>query len=149
MSPLPQSLQELQNRDRELKSRLAQLGEMRPGSLVECYRKCGKPNCRCARPQDRGHGPLWMVTHALKGRTVSKAIPAGPALERTRAQLAEYQRFRDLSRELVATNEQICNARLEEATEGSASGHKKNGAGRGVGGRGRTRVGSSVGRRRG
>jgi len=90
-----------------------------------------------------------MVTHALKGKTVSKAIPAGPALERTRAQLAEYQRFRDLSRELVATNEQICNARPEEATEGSASGHKKRGAGRGVGGRGRTRAGSYVGRRRG
>jgi hypothetical protein len=43
MSPMSQRLQELQNRDRELKSRLGQLGEMRPGSLVECYRKCGSP----------------------------------------------------------------------------------------------------------
>jgi len=147
MSSLSPSLQELQNRDRELKSRLAQLGEMRPGSLVECYRKCGKPNCRCARPSDRGHGPLWMVTHAVKGRTVSKAIPPGPPVERTRAQLAEYQRFRELSRELVATNEQICNARLEEAVPGFP-GHKKNDAGRGVGSRGRARDGSSAGRRR-
>jgi hypothetical protein len=45
-----------------------------------------------------------MVTHAVKGKTVSKAIPSGPAVERTRAQLAEYQRFRELSRDLVATN---------------------------------------------
>jgi len=133
MDPMSQRLQELQNRDRELKSSLAQLSEMRPGSLVECYRKCGKPNCRCARPEDRGHGPLWMVTRAVKGKTVSKAIPAGPAVERTRAQIAEYQRFRALTRDLVATNEQICDARLAEVAGSSASDHKKNRAGRGVG----------------
>jgi len=75
MNPLSLRLEELQERDRELKARLAQLGEMRPGSLVERYRKCGKPNCHCARPGDRGHGPMWMVTHAVEGKTVSKAIP--------------------------------------------------------------------------
>ena len=149
MSPIPPGLQELQNRDRELKSRLAQLGEMRPGSLVECYRKCGKPNCRCARSDERGHGPLWMVTHAVKGKTVSKAIPSGPAVERTRAQLAEYQRFRELSRDLVATNAQICDARLEGSADASSSDHKKNGAGRGGGRRGGARDRGSAGRRRG
>jgi len=148
MSPVSQRLQELQNRDRELKSRLGQLAEMRPGSLVECYRKCGKPNCRCARPEDRGHGPLWMVTHAVKGKTVSKAIPSGPAVERTRAQIAEYQRFRELTRELVATNEQICDARLSEADGASWADHKKNGAGRGVGHRGGARGRGSAGRSR-
>jgi len=149
MSFVSQRLQELQNQDQELKSRLGQLGEMRPGSLVECYRKCGKPNCRCARPKDPGHGPLWMVTHAVKGKTVSKAIPSGPALERTRAQISEYQRFRELTRDLVATNEQICDARLEEAAGMSSSDNKKNRAGRGAGRRGRARDRGSVGRRRG
>jgi len=57
MNPLSLRLEELQERDRELKARLAQLGEMRPGSLVERYRKCGKPNCHCARPGDRDTGP--------------------------------------------------------------------------------------------
>jgi Family of unknown function (DUF6788) len=108
MKPASLRIEELQSRDRELKARLAQLGEMRPGSLVERYRKCGKPNCHCARRGDRGHGPMWMVTHAVEGKTVSKAIPSGPAVERTRSQIAEYQRFRELSRQLVATNEQIC-----------------------------------------
>ena len=148
MSPVSQPLQELQNRVRELKSRLAQLGEMRPGSLAECYRKCGKPNCHCARPDDRGHGPLWMVTHAVKGKTVSKAIPSGPAVERTRAQLAEYRRFRELTRELVATNEKICDARLSEAAGASSPDNKKNGAGRGAGRRGGARDRGSAGRHR-
>jgi hypothetical protein len=53
-----------------------------------------------------------MVTHAVEGRTVSRAIPCGPELDRTRAQIAEYQRFRKLAGALVATNEQICDARL-------------------------------------
>ena len=149
MSPISQRLQELQSRDRELKSGLAHLGEMRPGSLVQCYRKCGKPNCHCARPQDRGHGPLWMVTHAVKGKTVSKAVPSGPAVERTRGQIAEYQRFRELARDLVATNQQICDARLEEAAGRSFSDYKKNGAGRGVGRRGGARDRGAAGRRRG
>ncbi|MGH9445694.1 MAG: DUF6788 family protein [Terriglobia bacterium] len=148
MSPVSPRLQELQNQDRELKAGLAQLGEMRPGSLVECYRKCGKPNCHCAQPHDQGHGPLWMVTHAVQGKTVSKAIPSGPLVERTRAQIAQYQRFRQLSRELVATNEQICDARLEEAAAAPSSDNKKNGTGGGTGRRGRARNRGSTGRRR-
>ncbi|MGD1102397.1 MAG: DUF6788 family protein [Terriglobia bacterium] len=84
INPASPPWEELPSRARELKARLAQIGEMRPGSLVERYRKCGKPNCHCARRGDRGHGPLWMVTHALEGKTVSKAIPARPAVERTR-----------------------------------------------------------------
>src|SRR5215472_9049999 len=107
MNPASLHLEELENRDRELKARLTRLGEMRPGSLVERYRKCGKPNCHGARRDDRGHGPMWMVTHAVEGKTVSKVIPSGPAVERTRSQIAEYQRFRELARELVVTNEQI------------------------------------------
>ena len=148
MNPVFPRLEELQDRDRQLKARLAQLGEMRPGSLVERYRKCGKPNCHCARPGDRGHGPMWMVTHAVAGKTVSKAIPSGPAVDRTRAQIAEYQRFRKLARTLVATNEQICDARLEESTGASSSQIKKNGLGGRVGRRGRARDRGSAGHRR-
>jgi hypothetical protein len=140
MDPLSLPLEKLQLRDRELKAHIAQLGEMRPGSLVECYRKCSRPNCHCARAGDQGHGPLWMVTHAVEGKTVSRAVPSGPALERTRAQIAEYQRFRKLARALVATNEQICNARLDESREASSPEIKKNRVGRGVRRRGGARA---------
>lgn len=91
---------------------------------------------------------MWMVTHAVEGKTVSKAIPSGLAVDRTRAQIAEYQRFRKLARTLVATNEQICDARLEESTGASSSQIKKNGLGGGVGRRGRARARGPAGRRR-
>jgi len=80
---------------------------------------------------------------------VSKAIPSGPAVERTRNQIAEYQRFRQLTRDLLVTNQQICDARLEEAAHSSPSDNKKNRAGRGVGGRAGARDGGSTGHRRG
>ncbi len=108
------TLEELQAKNQQLRAALAQGGEMRPGSLVESYRKCGKPTCHCAKRGDRGHGPLWTVTHEREGKTLTKAIPAGPAVERTHAQIEEYKKFRQLTRDLVDTSERICDARLEE-----------------------------------
>ena len=51
------TLEELQAKNQQLRAALAQGGEMRPGSLVESYRKCGKPTCHCAKRGDRGYGP--------------------------------------------------------------------------------------------
>lgn len=38
------------------------------GSLVERLRKCGKPNCACARDPSARHGGLFLTVH-LDGRT--------------------------------------------------------------------------------
>jgi len=117
-----------------LRAQLSTVGDMRPGSLAERYRKCGKPSCHCARKGAHGHGPSYSVTHPVKGKTVTRVIPAGPAVERTRHQIAEYQRFRALVRELVAVSEQLCDLQLRPA-EGQASGEVKKNSARRVPGR--------------
>ena len=33
---------------------LSGVGDFRRGALSAVFRKCGKPNCRCARPGERG-----------------------------------------------------------------------------------------------
>jgi len=102
---------------------------MRSGSLVERYRKCGKPSCHCAATGSEGHGPSWSLTRGVGGKTLTKIIPAGAAVERTRRQIAEYRRFRVLARELVEVSEKLCNAQLaagEAATEERAA--KKGGS---------------------
>ena len=111
-----------------LKSQLSAIGDMRPGSLAERYRKCGKPSCHCARKGSPGHGPSYSVTHPVQGKTVTRIIPAGPAVERTRHQIAEYQRFRALVRELVAVNEQLCDLQLRPAKNEAPDDVKKNSA---------------------
>jgi hypothetical protein len=121
------SLSELIVRRESIKARIAQLGDLRPGSLKDRFRKCGKPNCHCAEPGDAGHGPSWSLTHGEKGKTVTKIIPAA-VVPQTREQLAEYQRLRGLTQELVTVSEKICDARIQNVKPEADS--KKNGTGR-------------------
>jgi len=108
------TLQQLETQRERLINELAQVSDMRPGSLVGRFRKCGKASCHCAQPASRGHGPSWSLTRAVKGKTVTKVIPPGSAVKQTNAQIAEYRRFRKLVQELIELNVQICDQRLEE-----------------------------------
>jgi len=117
-------LEELERRQRELKAQLSNVHDMRRGSLVARYRKCGKPSCCCADEQHAGHGPSLSLTWQEGGKTRTKIIPA-EAVERTQAQIAEFRRFRRVSRELVEISERICDARLEgEPAEAQATAKK-------------------------
>ncbi len=109
-------LEKLRERREVLKRELTEVGEMRPGALVERYRKCGKSYCHCAQPESDGHGPSWSLTRMVAGKTVTKIIPAA-AVDDTQAQLIEHRRFRDLTRELVEVSEQICDANLAAAPQ--------------------------------
>lgn len=134
MSTLPLPALLLQ-RD-QIKAQLAQIGDMRPGSLVERYRRCGKPSCHCAQKGARGHGPCYSLTHPVRGKTHTRVLPAGAAVEQTRAQIAEYHRFRDLVRQLITVSEQICEAQLRQAAPRQDSATKKHSARRALGRRG-------------
>ena len=112
------TVQRLEQRRTELKAKLAQVGELRPGSLVERYRRCGKVGCHCAATGAAGHGPSWSVTREVGGKTVTRVIPA-EAVAQTRQQVTEYQRFRGLVREMVETSAQLCDAKLDVATAAS------------------------------
>ena len=51
------TLQQLETKRERLKNELAQVGDLRPGSLVGRFRKCGKVSCHCAQPASEAHGP--------------------------------------------------------------------------------------------
>jgi hypothetical protein len=109
--PSPVEIGELKRQWQALKEQVAKVGEMRPGTLIPRYRKCGKPSCPCAREGHAGHGPSWSLTQKVEGKTVTRVIPAGRALQ-TEEQIAEFQRFRSLTRELVEVSTRLCDARL-------------------------------------
>ena len=119
------TLQQLETKRERLKNELAQVGDLRPGSLVGRFRKCGKVSCHCAQSASEAHGPSWSLTRAVEGKTVTKVIPPGSAVEQTKAQIAEYRRFRKLVKELIELNVQICDQKLEKGSVLSES--KKNG----------------------
>jgi hypothetical protein len=118
------SIGELSRQRDALRAQLVSVGDMRPGSLVARYRKCGKPSCRCAGQGERGHGPSWSLTHAVEGKTRTKIIPA-MAVPQTQAQIAEYRRFRRLIRALVEVSEKVCNDQLEAPQAASTEAAKK------------------------
>ena len=107
-------LKALREKRDQLTANLAHIDDLRPGFLTARFRKCGKPNCHCAQKDSPGHGPSYSLTHASGGKTITQVIPQGPAVERTRAQIAEYRRFRKLVQELIVVSEQLCNAQLQQ-----------------------------------
>jgi hypothetical protein len=116
---------ELFERREVLKSEIAGIGDLRPGSLVGRFRKCGKPTCHCAQPGDPGHGPSWSLTKVVEGKTVTRVIPAGPAVEQTQAQIEECRRLRRLTQELIDVSEALCEAQLEPLAEEPVTVKKK------------------------
>ena len=128
MAPTAKGVDALEHRRAALRAQLAGVGDLRPGSLVGRYRKCGKPNCHCAAPGAGGHGPSGSLTRAVGGQTVTTVLPAGPALDRTRAQIAEYRRFRALTQAFVEVNAQLCDARRAAPPAASPEAAEKRGS---------------------
>jgi len=123
----------LEQQRAELYARLAGTGDFRPGSINATFRRCGKPNCACARPDHPGHGPRWLWTRSAGGKTRTRQL-ADAELEKVRGELASYREFTALSQQIVEVNEAICEARPvrpagDEAPAGQA-GERGGSAGR-------------------
>ena len=114
--PESQDLERLMEQGTALREALAKVGDFRPGTLLSRFRKCGKPNCHCAREKDGGHGPKWVLTRTVEGKTRNWSIP-DEAVEETQTQVAEYQRFRQLTGALIEVSERLCQERLTAKRE--------------------------------
>lgn len=111
------SLAELEAERDGLYAQLAAVGDFRRGSVSENYRKCGKPNCACAQPGHRGHGPRVLWTRSGSGgKTVGRQL-AADEVEKVRAEVARHAEFTEISRRIVEVNERICEARPAAGTD--------------------------------
>jgi len=109
--PIP-TLHDLELTRERLKEQIAQIGDMRLGTLSESYRKCGKPTCHCAREGDPKHGPFYLLYRRGKEqKAIGRSIPP-KYIEITQEQVAECHRFRELCQEYMEVNEQICDIKL-------------------------------------
>lgn len=111
---MPETLTRLKAQRSELLAAIADLDDMRPGSIVGAVRRCGKPTCHCAQADDPGHGPSLRITHKRRGKTVTEALPTSAAVRKAEREIAEFRRFQQLSGELVKVSEQICRLRPVE-----------------------------------
>jgi uncharacterized protein DUF6788 len=108
---MPETLEELEQRRQQMYEQLAAVGDFRPGMISVNYRKCGKTNCACARGGHPGHGPQYLWNTTQQGKSQAQNLRLGPELEKVERELASYQRFLALCRDLVAVNSRICQLR--------------------------------------
>ena len=108
---MTQTLLGLQQRRDQLYQKLSQTGDFRRGIISVVYRKCGKPNCACAKPGHPGHGPLHLWNTTIKGKSHSKSVKVGLALKKYLDEFDNHQRFLKLCAELVEVNERSCDLR--------------------------------------
>jgi hypothetical protein len=114
------SLVDLESRRAAVQMQIAQLGDMRSGSITGTGGRCGNPNCHCHREGDPGHGPYYRLTRKVKGKTVTETFSSPASLAKTQREVAECQHFRALGEQLLEVNEQICALRPVEETAPSA-----------------------------
>src|SRR5215472_1730761 len=114
------SLAELEAERDRLFARLAAVGDFRRGSVSANYRKCGKPNCACAAPGHRGHGPRFLWTRSAGSRrTVGRQLAPGE-VDKVRAEVARHREFTAISEQIAEVSERICEARQGAGADAAA-----------------------------
>jgi|SRR5215471_360561 len=115
---MPDDVATLEMERSELLESFLGLGDLRPGCITAVARRCGKPSCHCAKPNDPGHDPQFRLTRRVAGKTVTETFPSPAALRKAQQEVAEFRRFQKLSRELIALNAKICRLRPVEQQRG-------------------------------
>jgi hypothetical protein len=108
------SLAESERRREAITRQIAQLGDLRPGSITGTSGRCGKPHCRCHQPGQPGHGPTLRLTYKVDGKTISESLPTPAVIHKTQREVAEFRKFQQLSHEFVEVNAEICRLRPAE-----------------------------------
>jgi len=108
------SMRKLQQRINRLKSKIRELGPMRPGSLSRQYNVCGKPCCRCKDPKNpRRHGPYHQLNWVYGGKKTSEFVRP-QNLKQIRTQLANFKRLRRLTDQWVGSALKLARLELEK-----------------------------------
>ena len=115
---MPDPLPDLEAVRAKLFQQMQSLGDFRPGSISVVVRRCGKPTCHCAQPNDAGHEPQFRLTRKAEGKTITESFPTPAALRKAQQEVAEFHRFQTLHADLIAVNEKICRLRPVEPEQG-------------------------------
>ena len=121
---MPPALADLEAQRSSLLQQFLTLGDFRPGTVSAVARRCGKPSCHCAQPDSGGH-PQFRLLRKVEGKSVSESFPSPAAFRQAAAQVHQFHRFQQLSAQLTALNEQICQLRPVESEPGGWSEEEK------------------------
>ena len=105
------SVAELRRRRRKLLRDLPPFDRIMRGSLIERYKRCGRPGCHCAN--DRGHGPKVYLSVSVSGqRPQMDYVPNAKCAEVSEL-LGNFNKAREVLNEICAINTELLRRREE------------------------------------
>lgn len=108
---MEENLKELERHKNELYRRLGEWGDFRRGTISANYRKCGKAYCVCARARHPGHGPQYLWSATIGGKSRAQNLGLGAELEKVGREVENYRRLAQWWDQWIEANEKICQNR--------------------------------------
>jgi hypothetical protein len=99
----------LRQRRKRLAGRLPSLESVLPGSLIERYKRCGKPGCRCT--QGPGHGPKYYLSVSQSGSTPRMDYVPCAYQQQVLKYVENYRQVRDILKRICAINRELLRRR--------------------------------------
>jgi hypothetical protein len=103
------STKALRQRQKAILLRLPPLQEILRGSLVERYKRCGKPGCKCANGP--GHGPKYYLTVSYPKRRPEMDYVPADLQEKVKEYLENYRKVKGILEELSEINRELLRRR--------------------------------------
>ncbi len=105
------SAAELRRRRRKLLRDMPPLDRILRGSLVERYKRCGRPGCHCA--EGRGHGPKVYLSVSVSGQRPQMDYVPNDRGDEVRALVDNFNTVRAILSEVCAINTELLRRREE------------------------------------
>lgn len=99
----------LRKRRQALLRQLPPLAAILRGSLIERYKRCGKPGCKCA--QGRGHGPKYYLSVSYPRLRPQMDYVPQEVHAQAKTLLNNYQRTREILEEICEINRELLRRR--------------------------------------
>lgn len=103
------SIADLRKRRRKLLAGLPPLERIMRGSLVERFKRCGRPGCHCAN--DRGHGPKVYLSVSVSGERPQMDYVPSASHDEVRERIGNFNKVREVLSEVCAINTELLRRR--------------------------------------
>ncbi|MEE9204748.1 MAG: DUF6788 family protein [Nitrospirales bacterium] len=103
------STSSLRRRRRALLRRLPNLQQILKGSLIERYKPCGKPGCKCAKGS--GHGPKYYLSISRTGQRPQMDYVPLDYHDQVEEYLANHRLVREIIGEISRINQELLRRR--------------------------------------